>query len=245
MAEDADAIVIHLQSVDRERQRRAADAALAAAVVAVKRHQHGRFSATYADLQRQPRYAEAVAFFLSDLYGPVDFSDRDSQFARIVPALRRLFARDVIDTVARLAELHALSERLDGAMGQALCAEPPGAPAADPAPAATPELGAAAYARLWCQVGEPAARERQIALMLELGAALDRHTRSSLLRHSLRLMRGPATVAGLAGLQGFLERGFDAFRRMAGAEDFLATIASRERALAAALFAGEAPPAPG
>jgi len=241
MAEDADAIVIHLQSVDRERQGRASHAALAAAVVAVKRHQHGRFSATYADLQQQPRYAEAVAFFLSDLYGPVDFSDRDSQFARIVPALRRLFARDVIDTVARLAELHALSERLDGAMGQALCAEPPGAPATDPAA----ELGAAAYARLWRQVGEPEARERQIALMLELGAALDRHTRSSLLRHSLRLMRGPATVAGLAGLQGFLERGFDAFRRMAGAEDFLATIASRERALAAALFAGEGPPAPG
>jgi hypothetical protein len=49
-------------------------------------------------------------------------------------------------------------------------------------------------------------------------------------------MRGPARSAGLARLQRFLERGFDAFRAMNGAAQFLATIGARERALAAALF---------
>ena len=49
-------------------------------------------------------------------------------------------------------------------------------------------------------------------------------------------MRGPARSAGLASLQRFLERGFDAFRAMNGAAQFLATIGARERALAAALF---------
>jgi hypothetical protein len=39
-------------------------------------------------------------------------------------------------------------------------------------------------------------------------------------------------------LQGFLERGFDTFREMRGAREFLDTVASRERQLAARLFAG-------
>jgi hypothetical protein len=55
-------------------------------------------------------------------------------------------------------------------------------------------------------------------------------------------MRGPATAAGLAALQGFLERGFDTFRDMRGADHFLATIASRERSLAAHLYAGGSGP---
>ena len=61
-------------------------------------------------------------------------------------------------------------------------------------------------------------------------------TRKPLLRNSLRLMRGPARTAGLGSLQGFLERGFETFREMRGATDFLATIGTRERALLDALF---------
>ena len=50
-------------------------------------------------------------------------------------------------------------------------------------------------------------------------------------------MRGPARVAGLSELQRSLENGFDIFRAMKGAEEFIALIASRERAFAAELFA--------
>ena len=83
-------------------------------------------------------------------------------------------------------------------------------------------------------------RERQIALTLSIGLALDGFTRSRLLRSSLRLMRGPAHAAGLAALQRFLEAGFDAFGGMQGADDFLRWVGERERALAAALFAPDA-----
>jgi hypothetical protein len=38
-------------------------------------------------------------------------------------------------------------------------------------------------------------------------------------------MRGPARSAGLAALQSFLESGFDTFRGMRGAGEFLSTIA--------------------
>jgi len=74
--------------------------------------------------------------------------------------------------------------------------------------------------------------------MLTVGSALDRYTRNPLLRASLRLMRGPAAIAGLGVLQAFLERGFDTFRDMGGAREFLDTVARRERELASRLFAG-------
>ncbi len=232
MPSAAEQILSGLQAVAAQREARRADARLAAAVDAVKRYQHARFALTYADLMAQQRYARAAEFFLSDLYGPADFSDRDAQFARIVPALVRLFPAHIVGTVAELAELHALSERLDTAMARC-CIEQ----AAFEGP-----VTGARYGAWWRAVGEPVARERQIVLMVSVGEALDRYTRSTLLRQSLRLMRGPATAAGLAALQGFLERGFDTFKAMAGAEYFLATIAARERLLAASLFSGGAGP---
>ena len=104
-----------LSQVDAQRARRAADAALAARVRAVKHYQHERFQHTYADLLAQPRYAQATRFFLEELYGPEDFTRRDTQFKRVVPGLVRLFPREVVLTVQTLGELHALSETLDTA----------------------------------------------------------------------------------------------------------------------------------
>jgi hypothetical protein len=219
-------ILGQLRSVALERERRAADPELARFVAAVKTYQHRRFSHTYADLMAQPRYAAATRFFLDDLYGPADFSERDRQFARIVPAMGKVFPSEIVQTVRHLGALHALSEKLDSVMGATL---------------ATVVITGAAYTAAWCTTSA-ADREQQINLMLRVGSDLDRYTRKPLLRQSLRLMRGPARAAGLGDLQRFLELGFDTFREMRGADDFLATIGQRERALAAALFAGT--PAP-
>jgi hypothetical protein len=216
-------ILQSLRAVGQERALRSADAALAGRVLALKAYQHQRFSHTYADLLASPRYGGAARFFLEDLYGPNDFTQRDAQFARVVPALVRLFPNELVATVAALAQLHALSEQLDSAMAQA-----------NPSPEWMPSN----YAAAWRASGTPAQREQQVSMTLAVGSALDRYTRKPLLRHSLRLMRGPAQAAGLSDLQGFLENGFDTFRAMGGADYFLATVAQRERALSAALFAG-------
>jgi hypothetical protein len=223
MNEQGHQILQSLQEVDAERAHRKADAVLAERVVGVKHYQHERFQRTYADLLASPRFGRAAKFFLEDLYGPGDFTQRDDQFARIVPGLVRLFPREIVSTVVSLGQLHALSERMDTAMSVALgpCA-----------------LDDESYAQAWRQVGQANERERQIALMLAVGTALDRYTRNPLLRHSLRVMRSPARAAGVGVLQAFLENGFDTFREMHGAHQFLDTVATRERSLAARLFAG-------
>jgi hypothetical protein len=215
------AIQKDLAAVSAERQLRANDAAWAARVEAVKRYQQRRFELTYADLLIHPRYAGASNFFLNELYGPSDFTQRDAQFARIVPALVRLFPAEVVGTVRALAALHALSEQLDSRMGR-LVSEGP--------------VDAARYAKAWQACGDAPGRERQIALLEQVGHALDALTGNALLRHSLRAMRGPARAAGLAALHTFLESGFETFRGMRGADEFLALIGGRERTLAATLF---------
>ncbi|MEQ1807415.1 MAG: hypothetical protein ABL900_18700 [Burkholderiaceae bacterium] len=218
---DAPAILRQLDAVQAQRQRRRGAPDLKARVDAIKQYQQRRFTHTYADLLASDRYRGAARFFLDEMYGPQDFTERDAQLARVVPALVRLFSIEVVDVVGTVVSLHALSEQLDSTMGQAL-------------PVSL--LDAQGYAAAWRATGEPALRERQIALTVELGAALDRLVHKPLLRRSLHLMRGPARLAGLGDLQEFLERGFEAFRAMQGAEQFLALVAQRERQLAAALF---------
>jgi hypothetical protein len=225
MIKSGESILQHLGAVRVERAARAADAWLADRVTQLKRYQQARFARTYADLLAHPRYAGASRFFLDDLYGPGDFSQRDAQFARIVPGLVRLFPAEVVATVEALTALHALSEQLDSEMARRLEALP---------------VSAAVYVAAWRRTGQPASRERQIDLMLDVGRALDVYTRRPLLRHSLRAMRVPARAAGLSALQAFLEHGFDTFRAMRGADEFLTQIAQRERALAASLFGGNA-----
>ena len=223
MSNPGELILQHLGTVRVERAARAADATLTLRVIHVKRYQQARFARDYADLLANPRYAGASRFFLDDLYGPADFSQRDAQFARIVPALVRLFPGEVVATVQTLTGLHALSEQLDTTMARHIAHSP---------------LTSRAYGIAWRQTGQPAKRQRQIDLMLDVGRALDVYTHRPLLRHSLRAMRLPARAAGLAALQSFLESGFETFRAMHGAQEFLTQIAQRERATCESLFGG-------
>ena len=221
MSTSAATILAHLKTVDDERAQRSARCGLAAKVVSLKAYQQRRFSHTYADLLNTQRYGAASRFFLGELYGPTDFTQRDAQFARVVPALVRLFPSEIVETVASLAALHALSESLDTAMSMHL---------------ATGPIAAIDYIRAWQRTARDADRATQVALTLDVAKQLDHFTRRILLRNSLRLMRAPAQAAGLSELQRFLETGFETFRKMKGADDFITIVDTRERTLAAALF---------
>ena len=217
-------LLAHLRVVDDERKRRAANPALNEKVGALKTYQQRRFALTYADLLASDRYAAAARYFLAELYGPSDFSSRDAQVAAVAPTVAQLFPEDIAATVATLSELHALSETLDSAMGLEL---------------ESAAVTRAGYMRAWQQVGRPQDRERQVALTLAIADRLDRFTRQPLFRTGLHLMRGPALAAGLSDLQQLLEEGFDTFRAMQGADQFIEWVGARERALAAALFTAD------
>lgn len=203
---------------------------IGAAVTRVKRLQARRFEGTYADLLADGTYSAAARFFLEELYSERDYAERDAQFARIAGAVEKLFPHDVADTASGLAQLHALTESLDHAMARALLA-----PDSDEV---------AAYVRAWRAVGRRADRQRQLETVVAIGAEMARLTRLPGLRLMLKMMRGPASAAGLGSLQRFLESGFDTFaaiaRQRGGAERFLDIIREREERLMGMMFDAEA-----
>jgi hypothetical protein len=204
---------------------------LARASAELKRFQARRFQATYSDLLHSSRYKTAATFFLKELYSDKDYAERDQQFARIAGTIAKLFPQPVVNTAAALAEVHALTEKLDDLMARTWLADKVTTPEGDEC---------ARYIRCWRQVGDIDARTRQLEVVLHLGQELNRLTRMFGLRTLLKMMRGPATAAGLDSLQNFLENGFDAFANMRGADEFLRVIKERETAWIHSLFEDDA-----
>lgn len=209
---------------------RKADPALAADLDRLADWQACRLAATYADLAAQPRYADAIAFFQTDLYGSADYARRDADVARVVPIMVAMLPERVIATIADAMELNVLSHELDRKVLSLL-------PARD-------RYTVAEYCAAYRAAGEFAARERQIVTIGVIGRALDAFVRKPLIRAALAMMRGPAHMAGFGVLHDFLDRGFTAFHRMGGAEDFLATIDARERAIHQRIAGGANDPFP-
>lgn len=194
----------------------------------LKQWQAARLAETYADLLADPRHKPAAEFFLSDLYGPKDFGPRDEELARVVPIMVRMLPARALATLLEAVRMDALSESLDNDMVLALRRI-----------GKQGRVDWPAYIAAYRACGRRQDREMQIALVDKIGHTLDRLTRMRLIHVSLALMRGPAQLAGLSALHSFLQRGFDAFSVMKGADDFLATVTQRETALMEQMFAGD------
>lgn len=218
--------------VARLRAMGAADPARAARIGALKRWQAARLARTHADLLADPGHASGARFFLEELYGSHDFSQRDAELAKVLPMLSRLLPAGALATLADAVELDALSERLDQAMADAL------------GESDTARIDAARYADAFRRVGARSDRERQIVLVERAGMSLRRLVRHPLLGRLLSAMESPARLAGLAQMHQFLLRGHAAFRNLDDADAFVSTIVARERALIATIAAGGQPPAP-
>lgn len=224
----ADAIRVHLARVTALRER-AHQQGLAQAVHAIKRVQARRFRGTYADFLARPQFAPATRFFLEELYGEHDFSERDRQFGRIAGALERMFPAAVSSLAVDLSETHALTEVLDHALASHWMAQPEDTPMA------------LRYVNSWRLTGAPEERRRQLTVVQHMGSELQRLTRNPSLRLGLKMMRRPASLAGLSELQGFLEKGFDSFACMRSPDEFMHAIQTRERHWIDALFDADAP----
>jgi hypothetical protein len=192
----------------------------------LKEYQAARLARSYADLLASKRYRPAAEFFLSDLYGPKDFRSRDEELARVVPIMVHVLPARALATLLEAVKMDTLSESLDTDMVLALRRN--GHAAAIDWPA---------YVAAYRRCGRQKDRELQITLVDRIGKTLDHLTRMPLVRYSLRLMGGPAHLAGLGALHEFLQGGYDAFSCMKGADEFLAIIGKRETALMRELFA--------
>jgi hypothetical protein len=204
----------------------ASTAVLASQLQALRSWQSARLAHTYADLRGDARYGPATEFFLADLYGARNFDTRDEQMAQAWKFFKRMLPAAPLRALGRAIELDVLTRELDQAMAMAL-----------PETTITGET----YAHAYRAVGRREARERQIALVIGAGQDLDRAVRRKWIGALLKAAHAPAHSAGLGALQDFLERGYQAFRAMPAADEFLGIIRDRETALMDRLFAGGSP----
>lgn len=189
-----------------------------------------RLEASFVDVLADPNMRAAGRFFLSDLYADRDFSGRDRDVDRIMPVMVHLLPESLLRAARDAIELHVLSHTLDLRMVRVI--ERRRLRSLDPA----------RYAEVYRDAGLPRLRQRQINLIVAVGRSLDAAVQRHGVHRILKASRLPARAAGLSELQGFLERGFDAFAQLGGAEHFLGRIERGESEISRRLFAGHPGP---
>ncbi len=190
--------------------------------------QSARLARTYEDFRIVSHYSPAVEFFLSDLYGPQEFTGRNRDLSRAWRYLKRALPAAAMHVLGQAVELDVLTLELDHAMVRALAAAP---------------LTDLTYAAAYRDVDDLASRTRQIDLIVGIGEDLSRIVSRVWLGPLLQAAHVPAHAAGFGELQDFLERGYAAFRKMRGAQSLLQAIREREtRFMHTMLHTPEQPP---
>lgn len=226
-----------LEETSRLTRQRVGEGGLTAGQQVLATWQCTRLASTYADLAAQKRYTKAVDFFLTDLYGPLDFSQRDDDIRRVYPIMVNVLSADAIDSLAQGLELNSLTMSLDAQLLEILVNEcgfdaenEPGA------------LDFQMYSEAYRACNNYDERVRQIDLIVETGENLELVTRKRMIIAAVKVARKPAQLAGFGELQSFIERGLAAFKTMGSANEFLSTIHSREMRLLEAIYADKPPP---
>jgi hypothetical protein len=192
--------------------------------------QLARIAKSYEDLIASEGYAEGVNFFLSELYGGLDFRKRDQDMGKVMPVMIRFLTDKVLMTMSEAFELQAISLAFDMDMADWMHTR------------SVTELDMESYCAVYRACSEREGRERQIHLIRKLGYDLDRLVHKPMVNVLVRLLRGPAHAAGFGALQEFLETGLSSFRALPDAGYFVETIYDREWQAMCGMFAGEARP---
>lgn len=188
-----------------------------------------RLARTYADLLADPGYRPACEFFLSDLYAPRDFSQRDQDLERIHRFLARVLPAQMIQRLTETVELNSLTNTLDNRMLRVLVEQ------LGVTDTVTPELYVDAY-RLCDNYSE---RGRQIDLARSILMRVGEGARRKRVGVAMKLAKVPAQHAGWIDLYDFLERGRQAFRQMKDVKTFVDTIARREMNILDLIYAAD------
>lgn len=215
----------HLLARKEDLESRAvADGELGRRLHALRIWQAQRLEQTYAGLRGEPRFKAALDFFLTDLYGPGDFTARDADLKRAMGKLQRALPARLLGLLRMALELQVLTLDLDQQMASALTSQ---------------IIDAQSYARAYRRIGRASDRQRQINLIVQIARELGDIVKQRWIRVALRAAHGPAHIAGFGELQDFLERGFQAFGELGDPGELVEIIMQRETALSDSLLRGE------
>ena len=179
--------------------------------------QQQRLGCTFADLNEREHYRPAIDFFLSEVYGGLDFRERDQDMGQVMPVMIRFLPDRALVTLSEAFELQAISLEFDERMARFMEER------------RIEVLDMDNYGEVYRECSDREGRERQILLIHKLGYDLDKLVQKSWINYLVRMLRGPAIAAGFGRLQGFLESGLESFRALNDATWFVDTIYEQAR----------------
>jgi hypothetical protein len=228
-APDAARLLHELQHSDELKQRPVDGIALDPEMSLLRSWQSQRLAQTYADLLADPHTAPACRFFLSDIYGPRDYSQRDYDIARIHAFVSRVLPAQTVQLLTDAVELNRLTNVLDHELCRALFDQL----------GVTDTITAQQYAAGYRLCNNEAIRVQQIDLTTHVLHAVGAGARLRVVGMAMKVVRGPAQRAGWIELYDFLERGYAAFRQIQDTQAFVDTIAQRERQILDVIMAND------
>lgn len=191
-----------------------------------------RLTGTYADFLADERYCSACSFFVSDIYGARDFSQRDRDFEHLYEILARFLPDAMLRLLKDAILLNRITYELDHHLLHVLVDRL----------GMEDTISAESYAEAYRLCDNYAERldqiERLVAIVSEVGAG----AHLPLVGPTLRVLRAPAHRLGWFDLYDFLERGYRAFLPMKEVEPFAEAIDQRERNILERIYAGDPQP---
>ena len=170
----------------------------------------------FEDMQARRDQGAAVAFIISDLAG-VEISQRDREFAKVVPMMIRMLPKSVLASAAAAMRLNAAVLENNLAICQAL----------DAANLLSGNVTEREYAEACRCVTTYAECMELVDLTVQLGHELQHAIGIPMIGVTLRAMRAPSRLAGIGALQAFLEKGFQTFSALEDVDEFLSEIERR------------------
>jgi len=198
----------------------------------LRQWQSRRLAYTYADLLEDGQYRSACQFFLSDIYAPRDFSQRDHDAEHLHGLLARYLPEPMLRLLADTIRLNQLTNRLDQQLLHALFEDL----------GVTRQITPQTYAAGYRICDNHAERKEQIELLTSVLDEAAHGARRPVFAISLRLARFPAYHAGWFELYDFLDRGYTACKSMKNVSKFVSTIHQREMNILQSIFAGAPDP---
>lgn len=227
-ASDAARLLTHLAQARPGHHVKVESQELAPEVQMLRAFQSQRLSKTHADLLDSPRYRPAAEFFLNDVYGPRDFSQRDADIQRFYQGVHRVLPDRAVTILRDVVSLASMTNDLDERLLRALI----------DTVGVTGSISPQQYAEGYRVCDNYDERLQQIKLISQIGLGIDKLVQIPFIGMTLRLAHTPAVMAGWGELQHYLEHGFSAFKHMRGAAGFLNTIETRETRILDRIYAG-------
>lgn len=229
---DAARLLRDLQQSDELKHQPVEAASLNPPLAVLRTWQSERLARTYTDLLDDPHFRPACLFFLSDIYAPRDFSQRDHDFERIHTFLSQVVPPQMLQVLTDAVELNTLTNVLDNHLVQVLV------DTLGMMDTISPEL----YAEGYRQCNNFAERTRQIDLITGLVARVGEGAHLFVVPIALKLIRGPAQQAGWIEVYDFLEHGYKAFKPMRDVKRFVSIVEEREKRILDQLFSSHPDP---